>query len=936
MAKSLIIAEKPSVAADVARALGGFTKHDDYFESDRYVLSSAVGHLLEIGMPEEEEVKRGKWTFAHLPAIPSRFALKPIEKNAKRLSTLLKLIRRKDVGALINACDAGREGELIFRYIVQYAKSGKPITRLWLQSMTPAAIRDAFGALRTEAQMRPLADAAVCRSESDWLVGINGTRAMTAFNSKSGGFQLTTVGRVQTPTLAILVEREEKIRAFVPRDYWEVIGTFRGSGGEYTGRWFDEAWRKREDDPDARAERLWDDAKANALAAKCEGKPGVVTEESKSSTQGAPMLYDLTSLQREANGRFGFSAKTTLSLAQSLYEKHKALTYPRTDSRALPEDYIDTVKATMESLAESNVYGRFAREVTKQKWVKPNKRIFDDAKVSDHFAIIPTLVRPKHLNEIEAKLYDFVVKRFLAAFYPPAEFLVSTRITRVENEPFKSEGKVLVTPGWLAVYGKDAAGEEPTLAPVKANEKVATERVEVVANRTRPPARFTEATLLSAMEGAGKLIEDEELREAMREKGLGTPATRAQIIEGLISEKYVLREGKELQPTAKAFSLMTLLHGLGVPELFSPELTADWEFQLAQMEHGKLKRETFMREIVGMTKHIVAQAKNYESDTIPGDFATLEARCPKCGGEMHEQYKRFQCQSCDFGFWKIMAGRQLDVNEAETLLTERALGPLDGFRSKMGRPFSASIKLTDDNEVKFDFPQSDGDDEAPDFSGQTPLGACPKCGANVYESPQAYVCEKAVGPDKICDFRSGRTILQRPVEREQMAKLLATGKTDLLQFVSARTRRPFSAFLVRQSDGKIGFEFEKKEAGEGKSRRFSRAPAAIRVLGAHPKDKKPIELYSGRYGPYVKHGDVNATLPDRDRMSSLTLDEAVGILAAKAARSAGDAPARPTAAATKRAPTKRATATPAPRKPAATERARGASVKRPVARGKRR
>jgi DNA topoisomerase-3 len=951
--KSLIIAEKPSVAADIARALGGFSKHDDYFESDRYVLSSAVGHLLEIGMPEDEEVKRGKWTFAHLPAIPSRFDLRPIEKNAKRLATLLRLLKRKDVAALINACDAGREGELIFRHIVRYAKSTKPVSRLWLQSMTPAAIREAFAKLRSDAEMRPLADAAVCRSESDWLVGINGTRAMTAFNSKSGGFQLTTVGRVQTPTLAILVEREEKIRAFVPRDYWELHATFAAAGGEYKGRWFDEAWRRRDEDVDARAERLWDEAKARAIAAKCAGQPGTVSEESKPSTQGAPLLYDLTSLQREANGRFGFSAKTTLGLAQSLYEKHKALTYPRTDSRALPEDYVGTVKATMEALGESNAYGRFAREVLKQKWVKPNRRIFDDAKVSDHFAIIPTLVTPKHLNEIEAKLYDFVVKRFLAAFYPPAEFLVTTRITRVETEPFKSEGKVLVSPGWLAVYGKEAAAEEPTLAPVGPNERVATDAVDVVANRTRPPPRLSEATLLSAMEGAGKLIEDEELREAMREKGLGTPATRAQIIEGLIAEKYIVREGKELHPTAKAFSLMTLLHGLGVPELFSPELTADWEFRLAQMEHGKLARATFMRDIVGMTKHIVAQAKNYESDTIPGDFATLAARCPKCGGEVHEKYKKFQCQSCDFGFWKIMGGRQLEVAEAETLLTERRVGPLDGFRSKMGRPFTASIKLTDDNDVKFDFPEADRDDgEAPDFSGQAPLGACPKCGSNVYETAHAYVCEKAVGPDKSCDFRSGRTILQRPIEREQMAKLLAVGKTDLLQFVSARTRRPFSAFLVRQPDGRIGFEFEAKTTPEGKSRRFSRAPAAIRVLGAHPKDKKPIELYAGRYGPYVKHGDVNATLPDRERMSALTLDEAVAILAAKAER-AGDLPRaiapRAAAKATARGGTgksaraaststaKRAPQQPAARRPAKpTERARGAGVKRTTARGAKR
>ena len=330
--KQLIIAEKPSVAADIARTLGGFTKHADHFESDRYVLSSAVGHLLEIGMPEEEEVKRGKWTFAHLPAIPSKFALQPIEKNEARLKTLLRLIKRKDVDRLINACDAGREGELIFRYIVQYAKADKPIERLWLQSMTPASIRDGFERLRSDKQMLPLADAAVCRSESDWLVGINGTRAMTAFNSKSGGFQLTTVGRVQTPTLAILVEREEKIRSFVPRAYWELIGTFRAEAGEYTGRWFDENFRKRDsgageaatvDDADRRPERLWDEATAQTIAQACIGKPGIVSEESKPSTQIAPLLYDLTSLQREANGRFGFSARTTLSLAQALYEKHR-------------------------------------------------------------------------------------------------------------------------------------------------------------------------------------------------------------------------------------------------------------------------------------------------------------------------------------------------------------------------------------------------------------------------------------------------------------------------------------------------------------------------------------------------------------------------------------------------------------------------------------
>jgi DNA topoisomerase III len=459
--KKLIIAEKPSVANDIARVLGGFTKHGDYFESDEYVLSSAVGHLLTIVPPEGAEVKRGKWSLANLPVIPPHFDLLPIERSEDRLKVLLRLIKQKNVSALLNACDAGREGELIFRYIASYAKTTKPVERLWLQSMTPASIREGFENLRGDKEMLPLADAAICRSEADWLVGINATRAMTAFNSKSGGFHLTTVGRVQTPTLAILVEREEKIKKFVSRDYFEVHATFACKGGEYTGRWFDEKFsrdKNAEDNDIMRAERLWEAGRAEAIRAKCEGKTGIVEEESKPTTQQSPLLYDLTSLQRDGNARFGFSAKTTLSIAQALYEKHKVLTYPRTDSRALPEDYLTTVTAAMQELDKP--YQPFVKQILANKWVRPNKRIFNNAKISDHFAIIPTSIAPKHLSEAEAKIYDLVTKRFLAVFFPPAEFQITTRITRVENEPFKSEGKIMVNAGWLQIYGKEAETDD--------------------------------------------------------------------------------------------------------------------------------------------------------------------------------------------------------------------------------------------------------------------------------------------------------------------------------------------------------------------------------------------------------------------------------------------------------------------------------------------
>jgi DNA topoisomerase-3 len=830
--KKLIIAEKPSVANDIARSLGGFTRHGDYYESRDYVLSSAIGHLLELVPPEGVEVKRGKWSFANLPVIPPHFDLKPIERTEERLKLLVKLLKRKDVSGIINACDAGREGELIFRYIARHAQTKKPVERLWLQSMTQTSIRDGFEQLRKDRELLPLADAALCRSESDWLVGINGTRAMTAFNSKEGGFYKTTVGRVQTPTLTILVEREERIRAFKSRDYWEVHGIFAAAAGEYAGRWVDENFKKPQDDAEARPERLWDQNRAEAIRAKCMGKLGIATEESKPASQLSPALYDLTSLQREANGRFGFSARTTLSLAQALYEKHKALTYPRTDSRALPEDYLATVKKTLDVFAGQKAlrYAPHAARILKQGWLRPNKRIFDNKKISDHFAIIPTLQLPQHLSDAESKLYDLVVKRFLAVFFPAAEYLVTTRITRVEGEAFKTEGRVMTEPGWLQVYGKDAeTSESPSLVAIKNGEKVRAREVEVRANQTKPPARFTEATLLSAMEGAGKLIEDEELREAMSEKGLGTPATRAQIIEGLIFEDYVHRVGRDLHPTPKAFSLLFALRHFGVTELCSPELTGNWEFQLKRMEHGELPRNAFMDHIVDLTREMVTRIKR--GDIPDTAFLTLKTPCPKCGNKVNETYRKFKCTKCDFAIWKVVSSREFAPEEIETLIEKKSVGPLTGFRSRLGKPFAAVVRLTPEFRAEFDFgrPGAGEGAEKVDLTGLTPLGPCPKCGGRVFEQPMAYICENSVNEPRTCDFRSGRVILQRPIEREEIQKLLATGRTDLLHRFISRKGRPFSAFLVRGADGKVGFEF---------APRAGKAPAPRKETAAEPVKKK--------------------------------------------------------------------------------------------------
>ncbi|HLR12138.1 MAG TPA: DNA topoisomerase III [Burkholderiaceae bacterium] len=844
MTKTLIIAEKPSVALDISRALGGFTRDGDTFESDEYVLAASVGHLLSLVAPNDPV--RGKWTFTNLPVIPPAFELGPTDKrSAERLKLLVKLLKRKDVTAVINACDAGREGELIFRYIMQYSKVNKPVKRLWLRSMTRAAIREAFDNLREDEALQPLADAARSRAEADWLIGINGTRAMTAFNSKSGGFFKTPVGRVQTPTLTIVAKREERIRSFVSRDYWEVHGTFVAAAGVYTGRWFDPAFKKDENDTETREYRIWSEAAAKTIATACEQQPGTVTETSKPSRQMSPALFDLTTLQREANSRFGFSARTTLALAQTLYERHKALTYPRTDSRYLPEDYLDTVRRTVASLAEPGLpttasVQPHARTAMDNSWIKPARRIFDNNKVSDHFAIIPTLQHPKNLSDAEQKIYELVTRRFLAVFFPPAEFRITTRITEVAGHHFKTDGKVLVKPGWLAIYGREAQGDDTTLVAVDENETIHTEDIELRALQTRPPARFTEATLLSAMEGAGKLLDDEAMREAMSERGLGTPATRASIIEGLLNDGYLRREARELVPTAKTRQLMTLLAGLGVNELTSPELTGDWEQRLKKIEHRELDRDAFMRDIAKMTQIIVHRAKEYDGDTVPGDYATLTTPCPNCGGVVKETYRRYSCTDCDFSISKYPGGRTFETHEAEELLTKRELGPLTGFISKMGRPFAALLRLNDEHKLEFDFGQKDEDDNEPvDFSNQISLGACPKCGHAVYEHGMNYVCEKSTGPNKTCDFRTGKVILQQEISPEQVRKLLAEGKTDLLpDFVSSRTHRKFKAFLVTQPDGKVGFEFAPRASKKGAGKKAAKKAAGKKTATKKTAAKK--------------------------------------------------------------------------------------------------
>lgn len=852
--KTLIIAEKPSVAADLARVLGKtpgmtkFVKEKDYYENETHVISSAIGHLVELALPGQAEGKKPSWKFDSLPILPEKFELQPKDDGGDRLKVLKRLMKRSDVGEIVNACDAGREGELIFRYIIEATGVRKPTRRLWMQSMTNTAIEKAFARLRSDEEMQPLANAAVCRSESDWLVGINATRALTAANSRFGGFRLTPAGRVQTPTLAILVAREKEIQAFEPRAYWEVQADFGVGAGEYGGKWFREDFQKNEADAHARAERLWTAEEADAIVARCTGKTGSVTETKKPARQASPLLYDLTSLQREASNRFGFSARRTLQLAQALYEKHKALTYPRTDSRYLPEDYLGTVKDTLRALAReadgggvaTNLPG-FAARLLEENRVIPTKRVFDGSKVSDHFAIIPTGQFPSRLDEAEQKLFDMVARRFVAVFYPAAEFEVTNRITRIDHgavtDAFKTDGKILLVPGWLEVYGKKSIDDDDAaaaLCPVKEGEAA---RVLEIASReetTKPPPHYNEATLLSTMEGAGKLVEDEELREAMSERGLGTPATRASIIEGLILDGYIARAQRDLVATNKGIALIDQLHEAGVEALASPEMTGQWEYKLKLMEQGKAERGAFMREIRDLAAQIVSRAKVYADNRQEVILPDFPAACPLCGAQgLKQSSTSLSCHTpkCTLRVGKTIAQRPMSEDELKELLAKKFLGPLTGFKNRFGKDFDAALEIDAKGKVAFVFPKSPEQEAALEAVNDAShiLCPCPVCAAagqtsNIYDTPAGYTCEVHLRGDekaaKKCKPKAslGKVMCGREITPEEARRFFAEGDSGLLKGMKSKKGRPFDANLILNLKGRwiTEFKFAPREKAPGK------------------------------------------------------------------------------------------------------------------------
>lgn len=817
MGKTLIIAEKPSVAADIVKALPGkFTKTKTHFEGGDYIVSYAIGHLVSIAYPEEINPEFKKWTLDNLPILPAPFPLAVLPDTKSQFNALSKLIRRRDVDVIVNGCDAGREGELIFKYILKQASTrsveGKTIRRLWLQSMTKNAIRKGLAHLRDNEEMLTLEDTALCRSEADWLIGINATRALTCYNSRFGGFRKTPCGRVQTPTLSLLVKREAERRAFKPTDYFEVHAEFRSLDVSYEGVWIDPEFTKDPEQPHGRQNRLWDKEQAQSIVDKCRGKKAVVEETAKKTTQSSPPLYDLTLLQREANSRFGFSAKNTLALTQALYERHKLVTYPRTDSRCLPEDYLPEVKKVVTS-QQGWQFGRFAAEALQKKYVKKSKRIFNDKKISDHFAIIPTSQLPKSLSEPEQKIYQMIVQRFLAVFFPSAVFHNTRRLSVVEKETFLTEGKILVEAGWKAVYGAqtDSGDEkEKILQPLPEGKPVSCHEIDLQEYQTKPPPRFSEATLLSAMEHSGKLIDDDELAEAMKDRGLGTPATRAAIIEKLINEKYVSREARELIPTGKAFELLSLLTDKHIDVLASPELTGEWEYKLNQILKGAMTREQFMAEIREMTSSIVAKVKNGD-ETKPKEAPFS----PVAGVKFFETATAYASEDKKILIRKVLGGRIMDEDDVVRLIKGETIGPFADFRSKKGKPFTASVRLNN-SKIEFLFADSTDQLDCEAIMQQEPLGISPIDQTRVYETPAAFMSESALTGDTKNGLRISKMILGRRIDPDHIEQLLNKGKTDLINGFISKKKRPFDAYLVLDDKGKLGFEFPPRKRKGGK------------------------------------------------------------------------------------------------------------------------
>lgn len=913
--KWLIVTEKPSVANDIAKALGNFTKNSDHYDGSDFLITWAVGHLVELLSPEEIDPKYKRWLLQDLPIIPQKFEYKPKEGQKERLEGIKSLAKRANVGGFVNACDAGREGELIFREVYDYCGVQKPMKRLWLQSMTLDSIRTEFKGLKKGSDFDALGDAARCRAESDWLIGMNATRALTKrLKSKSQQGSAWSVGRVQTPTLTLLVKRELDHLKHRPEPYWTVEGRFSTPTHEYSGNWFDPHFKKsasaEEEDSAAvreKEDRIFDQDRVGKIEAdvKAHAAQASATETRKESKETPPQMFDLTMLQREANRRFGMSASRTLQAAQRLYEKHKALTYPRTDSKYLPEDYEQTCVDVIKRVGPAEPgLAKFAAGILKTGLLN-KARVFNNKMISDHFAIIPTGEFPK-LEGDDARIFDLVLKRFLAAFMTPAIWAKVERITKVGSQNFRTRVQDLQEQGWRGVYGLDSEEESslPKLDPKDATGDKAVGvgflGVEPQTNATKPPPRFSEARLLSLMENAGKSVEDESIAEALKERGIGTPATRADIIENLIAKEYVNRAGKALRPTSKGIRLVDVLFRIPVSTLSSVELTGEMESDLKKMEKGAAKRSTFMQNMINFTTDVVEKARTFDFDEIYRKDPPL-GPCPRCKQrEVVESFWAYKCQGgkdvCDFIIWKDKNQRYIDRSVAQEVLHGAVAGPFEFFTSG-GTPFESCLKVVPEKglvlcdasgtptestsatesvlyeerlettflnlpgrlyetESAFHFefltPAAEAAAAAVAAAQAAASGVAPapavavkgakkgKAGAKAAAGDAAPAAPKkpakAKGPARL-SARMPKNLCSHPVTLEEFRRYVVEGATPAITDFKSKRGRPFAARLQMKPNGSFEFKFESRKKQEAPADGAEAKPAAPKKKAASSKAK---------------------------------------------------------------------------------------------------
>ena len=868
----VIIAEKPSVANDLASVLNVKDKKESHWHSENIIITWAVGHLLELKSPDEynSDLKDWRKSLDSLPYVPESFDLKPKQYTKKQLNAILKILKGKSVTEVVNACDAAREGELIFRSIIQYSGIDIPISRMWMQSMTDDALLRAYNDRKSGDNYQSLSDAAFARSHADWIIGMNGSRVANIRLPKNKREKTSnSLGRVQTPTLALVVDHELKILSYIPVPYWQLNAKFSVDGASWTARWERNGHKDDPSNPERKSHRIVDsDEKSTVEQAISSGKTEV-SEISRIKKEQAPMNFDLTSLQKKSISLWNWTSKRNDSVAQDLYDKFKIISYPRTDSRYLTDDMKDEVGKIIRSIAEQSEYSELANRIS-ENGLKNSKRNFNSSKVRDHFAIIPNgNAPPKSLSGDHKKLYDLIVRNFLASWYDNSEWKVTKRIANVENQLFIKEVEEIETLGWREVIPKKNSIPEGWGILPDNPCKASLVSYEFIEEMSKPPNRLTERSLLSLMESAGKNIEDGEIADLMKDKGLGTPATRSSIIDNLVEQRKYLRRSRNgsISVSSQGIRIIDILRRIPVEWITSPELTGQMEYSLQSVQNGDYSVDQYINQIVKQTTEMVENIREYDRNELYKKEPPI-GDCPCCDGKVYENSMAYQCEKnisrdsgCSFVFWKDTSGRWFDRTTATRLLNSRKLADLHGFFRQSGDTYDATVELSDEGKV---IPKGAGDTTS--STSDVELCACPLCESGAIRITEYnYSCD-----NQDCKFRGLKNEMGKRIISHQEAKnILTNGKSELIEDFISKRNKPFSAYLVLQGN-RVAFEFPPRQAPAG-AKKFDVAPGVVAIC---PKTNVEIVETEVYFQPQNDGSECKIQISREMSSREITRDEA--------------------------------------------------------------